>query len=262
MKGKIKERKILVEGLESNFKIAGTGPAVLILHGWGGSSDSWLGIQKKLAQQGYQVICPDFPGFGKSKTPSVPWSLSDYTTWVLNFANLLNLDKFYLIGHSFGGRVAISFVARYPERVKRLILCNSAGIKTSVSREVKTIQFLAKKGNSVFSHKYLRVFKDFFRFLFYLIFMRGKDYALAKGVMKETMNKVLEEDLFPLLSRIKVNTSIIWGDRDKIVPVEMARIFNENILNSRLTILEKVGHSPHLEAPEKLLKAIISNLIS
>ena len=70
--------------------------------------------------------------------------------------------------------------------------------------------------------------------------------------MKETIKNVLEEDLLPDLSKIKIKTLIIWGDKDRMVPVKYAHIFNENIKDSKLEILPKIGHSPHLEVPEKL----------
>ncbi len=65
----MEEKELLINNLRANYKIAGQGPAILILHGWGGSSDSWLKVQEILANQGYRVVGPDFAGFGKSKSP-------------------------------------------------------------------------------------------------------------------------------------------------------------------------------------------------
>ena len=92
----MEEKQILVNNLKVNYKIAGEGPAILVLHGWGGSSGSWNRLQEILAQKGYQVVIPDFPGFGKSVTPREPWSLQNYTEFITNFIQQLKLENFYL----------------------------------------------------------------------------------------------------------------------------------------------------------------------
>jgi pimeloyl-ACP methyl ester carboxylesterase len=255
----MEEKKISINGLESNYKIAGEGPAVLILHGWGGSSDSWIKVIEILTKQGFKVICPDFPGFGKSKTPLSPWSLENYTDWINEFTKFLNLDKFFLIAHSFGGRIAIKFTVKYPEEIKSLILCASAGIKPTPGLKTRIIFRLARVGNAVFTPKHLTRFKDGARNFFY-IFLRHKDYVKANGTMKETIKKVLEEDLLSDLEKIKIKTLLIWGGNDKLVPLKYANIFKEKIENSELEILPKIGHSPHLEVPEKLSYIIINFL--
>ena len=253
------EEKFLINGLEINYKIAGSGQPILILHGWGGSSDSWIRVQEILAKNGYKIICPDFPGFGKSLTPLQPWGIREYCNFVLNFTEKLNLQNFFLLGHSFGGRIAIKFATTYPEKIKSLILCDSAGIKPKPGPKTRLIYWIAKIGNAIFTPKHLARFKDTARNFFY-IFLRHKDYVKAKGTMKETIKKVFEEDLLPELSQIKTKTLIIWGQIDKMVPVKFAYIFKEKIQNSELLILPKIGHSPHLEVPDKLAEIIVSFL--
>ncbi len=258
----MEERQILINDLKVNYKIAGSGPAILILHGWGGSSDSWMIVQEILANQGYRVIVPDFPGFGKSKTPPEPWGIKDYSDFVDEFIKKTCgeiVEPFFLLGHSFGGRIAIKFAVSYPERIKSLILCDSAGIKQKWGPKERFIFRLSKIGNAIFTPKILRRFKDHARNLFY-IFLRHKDYTRADGTMRETIKKVLDEDLLPELSRIKTKTLIIWGEGDKMVPVKFARIFKEKVGNSEIVILPKIGHSPHLEVPRKLAEIILKFL--
>ena len=253
------EEKILINGLKINYKIAGQGPAILILHGWGGSSDSWIQVQEILAREGFKIIVPDFPGFGKSKTPFEPWGVKEYSNFVLNLTKILELQNFFLLGHSFGGRVAIKFSVLYPEKIKSLILCDSAGIKQKWGIGEKLIFQISKIGNAIFTPTPLRRFKDKAKNLFY-IFLRHRDYAKADGTMRETIKKVLTEDLLKDLPQIKIRTLIIWGESDKLVPVKYAHIFKEKIENSELKILPKIGHSPHLEVPEKLAEIIINFL--
>lgn len=272
----IEEKEISINGLKVNYRIAGEGQLilnserikvlpgetrqVLILHGWGGSSDSWVKVMKILAREGFKVVCPDFPGFGKSKTPSFPWGLDDYAEWLNEFADFLNLEEFFLVAHSFGGRIAVKFTTICPEKIKKLILCASAGIKPKPGLKTRVVYRLARVGNAVFTPRHLERFKDGAKNVFY-VFLRNKDYVKAKGTMKETIKKVLEEDLLPELSQIKIKTLLLWGGNDKLVPLKYARIFKEEIENSELVILPKIGHSPHLEVPEKTSK-IILNFIS
>ena len=255
----MKEKEVLIKGLKTNYKIAGEGPAVLILHGWGGSSDSWLVFQKILAEKGHQVIVPDFPGFGKSITPSNPWDLDDYTDFVLDFSKKLGLEQFFLIGHSFGGRISIKFVTKHPEKVKKLILCDSAGIKPKPGLKTMIIFWMAWLGNAIFTPKHFIRFKDAARNFFYA-FLRNKDYVKANGTMKETIKRVLNEDLLPELSQIKTKTLIVWGAADRMVPLKYAYIFKEKIADSELEIIPKIGHSPHLEVPKKLSEIVLKFL--
>ena len=255
----MEEKEIFINGLKINYKIAGEGPAILILHGWGGSSDSWLRVQEILSKENYSVIVPDFPGFGKSITPLEPWGIGDYSNFLLRFIEELGLEEFFVVAHSFGGRVAIRFVGQYPEKIKRLILCDSAGIKAKPELKTKIIYWIARIGNAAFTPKHLIRLKDKVRNLFY-IFLRHKDYVKADGTMRETIKKVLEEDLLGDLSKVTTKTLIVWGNIDRMVPVKFAHIFKENIKDSRLEILPKVGHSPHLEVPEKLSEIILEFL--
>lgn len=255
----MEEKTLLMNNSKVNYKIAGSGPAILVLHGWGGSSDSWVAVQGILAKQGYKVISPDFPGFGKSKTPPKSWGVIDYAKWVNEFANLLNLKRFFILAHSFGGRVAVKFAINYPERLCGLILCDSAGIKPKPGLKTKIIFGLARIGNAIFSPRHLARLKDGARNLFYM-FLRHRDYVKANGIMKETIKRVLAEDLLPDISQIKAKTLIIWGGADRMVPVKYAYIFKEKIANSELQILPKVGHSPHLEVPRHLSRTIINFL--
>lgn len=258
----IQEKEIRLDNLLIHYKIAGQGPAILILHGWGGSSDSWRKVQEILSKKNYKVIVPDLPGFGKSETPPMAWTVKDYADFVNQFIKkILNesQEPFFLLGHSFGGRVAIKFAVLYPEKIKKLILCNSAGIKQKWSLKEKLIFQLSKIGNAIFTPKILERFKDRARNLFYL-FLSNKDYFKANAKMKETLKKVLAEDLLPEISKIKTKTLIIWGQNDRLVPVKYAYIFKEKIKDSQMVILPKINHSPHLEVPEKLVEVILKFL--
>lgn len=256
----MEEKNIKIGNLEASYKIAGSGPALLILHGWGGSSDSWLAVQEHLADRGYCVIVPDFPGFGKSKTPVNPWAVGNYVDWVNEFTGLLKLKSFSILAHSFGGRVAIKFANAHPEKISKLILVGSAGVKPKPGLKTRAIFGLARIGNAFFTPRIFSRFKDVARNIFY-VFLRNRDYVKVNGVMRETIKKVLDEDLLEELTHLQAKTLLVWGETDKLVPLEYARVFQEKIKNSELKILSGIGHSPHLEVPREL-GGIILNFLS
>ena len=255
----VEEKTVLINNLKTNFKATGAGPVILILHGWGASSNSWSKVQDILAGKGYRVICPDFPGFGKSKAPEKPWDVSDYAQWVIEFIQSQNIDKFSLIAHSFGGRVAVKLSAKYPQKIESLIFCSSAGIKHEPDLQTKGIYEITRLGNKVFAQKFLSNFKDKAKNVLYF-FLRRKDYARAKGVMRKTLQRVLKEDLLSYLSKIRTKTLIIWGEDDKYVPIKDAHTFKEKIEGSKLEILLGAGHSPHFERPGRLAEIIFNFL--
>ena len=242
-----------IGGLQINYRIQGEGTPLLILHGWGGSLESWKPVQEILSA-GYKVVCPDLPGFGKSEAPLEPWDVSDYEKWTLEFLNYLKIRKCHLLAHSFGGRVAVKLSADRPGKISKLILCSPAGVMDSGLKK-KTIELAVCAGKRIPLGFFKKTARKILHFL-----LRKKDYVKAQGVMRETFKKVVEEDLSGYLDRIKSKTLIVWGRKDKMVPVKQAYFFHERIENSELEILKKRGHSPHLEEPEELVNLLLKFL--
>lgn len=251
------EKKILINGLEANYKIQGDGSPLLILHGWGNSSDTWISIQKILAKKGFKVIVPDLPGFGKSKTPKKSWNVDGYVWWLQNFIEKTKTKKpLFILGHSFGGRIAIKFSVKYPEKIKSQVLLDSAGIKSNLNFKQKALLLLAKIGSYLFSKKFLIRFEDMAKNIFYKI-IREKDYVKLNEVMKGTIKKILNEDLFNFLPNIKTKTLLVWGKQDKTIPIKYAYLMKKKIPNSKLIILPDSGHSPQRDNPKRLAQIII-----
>lgn len=255
----IAEKQIFVNELKINYKIVGEGKPLLILHGWIGSSNSWVEVQEILAKADFKVICPDLPGFGKSQTPPIPWGNKDYCDFVLNFIGKLGFQEINLMGHSFGGGLAIEFATSHPEKLKKLILCATARIRYELNFYQKIIFNLARLGNYLFSKKPFKRFKDSAQNIFYYL-IRQKDYTRVKGVMRETFKKVVAEDLTQKLSQIKTPTLILWGQKDKTVPLENAYLLREKIPQSILETIPNASHTPNLEFPEKLAEVILNFL--
>jgi pimeloyl-ACP methyl ester carboxylesterase len=218
----MREEKVLINDLKINYKIAGEGEPILILHGWGGSSDSWVEVSEILSKK-FKVICPDLPGFGKSDQPKSPIGVEGYAKILLDFTQKISLEKFDLIGHSFGGAIAFLFSIKYPQKVKSLILCSPAIIRKrkyhTLYRKISySFLWLAKK---IFSLPLFRKLYPLFRKIIYKI-TGSYDYYLAEGIMKEIIKKAIREDGTIFLDKLEKETLILWGEKDRNLPLKDA----------------------------------------
>lgn len=253
----MKENEILVDNLKINYKIAGSGPAILILHGWGGGSNSWLKFQEIISNNGYKVIILDLPGFGKSEKPFFAWELNDYCSFIEKFIFSLNLEKFYLLGHSFGGALAIKYCFKFPQKIEKLFLIGAACFRRNSLRKKLFLGFV--KIFKIFS---ILPFYSKIRKIFYKYIIKS-DYLFSEErgeVMKNTYLKIIKEDLSNILEKIKISTIIIWGEKDKLKRVQEAYFINEKIKNSELKIISNAGHNLHSEIPEKFSQIVLNFL--
>lgn len=233
---------------------------VVILHGWGSRGDSFLAVKESLNKKGFPVYVFDLPGFGNAEAPSEPWGVGDYVKFVSGFLEKEKISKFYLLGHSLGGRISIKFAAEYPEKLLGLVLYAAAGIKHKPSLKNKIFLVLARIGKLVFSLPVIGNLHGIAEKGLY--FLAGtRDYYRAKGVMKETMKMVINEDLRPFLSLIKTPTLIVWGRDDKTTPLTDAMIMEKEIKGSKLKVVDDSGHSLHKERPEEFINIVLSFLL-
>ncbi len=243
---------------------------VLILHGWGSSLENWIPVKNLLENQGYKVFVPDLPGFGETPKPEKPWSIDDYVEWIKRFCEKQkqvhgkSIEPFFLIGHSFGGGIAVKFTIKYPQKISRLVLIAPAIVRQK--RIKQYIYFLLSKiGKLIFSLPILSFLQPVIRKILYR-FLGVADYYklyIQKELnMKETFKKVIKEDLQKFLPQIKTRTFIIWGDKDKVTPLSDAYVIQKRIQNSHLKIIPEGGHSLHFQVPEKFVEIIIQFLRS
>jgi pimeloyl-ACP methyl ester carboxylesterase len=255
---KMAERGIKINNLFINFfefKPEDEQGLFLILHGWGSRAEKWRKVGELLAENGYKVIIPDLPGFGKSDKPARAWNLDDYCNFVNEFVQHLNLEKFYLLGHSFGGALAVKCSLKFPEKVNKLFLVGAACFRRKAVR--KRLFYIIAKILKIFSFLpgYLFLRKGFYKFI-----VRRSDYPYAEGIMKDIYLKIIKEDLSSFLPLIQTPTVIIWGENDKIKKIKEARLLQEKIKNSKLEILANAGHSLYRKYPEESVKIIIRYL--
>ncbi len=238
------------------YNRVGSGSPVLLLHGWGTSGESFAPLIEGLKHT-HDVIYLDFPGFGNSDEPKTPYSLGDYTDFTEAFIKALDLKDPVLIGHSFGGRVAIKLSERLA--VSKMILINSAGVKPERQKNYylkvygyKCFRTLARLPLlSWLLKEPLEAYRSLYS---------SADYKSASPIMKQVLSKVVNEDLTPLLSGIKASTLLIWGDEDTSTPLSDAKKMEALIPDSGLVVFEQTGHFAYLEQAERTL-AVIQNFL-
>jgi len=229
---------------------------LLILHGWGSNSGRWHKVKELLEKRGVEVFVLDLPGFGKTIPPPKPWGRDDYLSWIFQKVKERNWEKFNLLGHSFGGGLAVKLATNFSEKIDKLILVSPAIIQR---KSIKTYLFyyISYLGKKVFSLPSFKILYPLAEKLIYKL-AGTKDYYVADGMMKETMKKIgKEEPLEMILEKIKIPTLILWGKKDDVLPVKDAYYIKEKIKGSELKIIPKARHSPHREAPEELAEIIV-----
>lgn len=246
----LQEKSIRVDGLNVHYKIAGhtKDAPLLILHGWGSSSSRWARVAELLARgNSLQVIVPDLPGFGESDAPHSVWDMREYALFVERFAQALHLKTFYLLGHSFGGGLALLYASEHPENVRKVFLVAAAirRRKTAYKRIMSMIAACSKPFSFL-------PFYALFRKGFYKYVVRKSDYSYQKGIRKSIFRKVVAQDLTYLLPTLRVPAVVIWGAQDGVTPLRDGHFIHEAVINSRLFVIPEGNHDLERTAPEVL----------
>lgn len=218
-----------------------SGEDIVFLHGWGGSTDSFLGLARQLSNY-YTVTVVDFYGFGKTPHPDYPLYLDDYVKSIVDIINHYKMTSVSLVGHSFGGRVALKFASKYGYMLERLVLIDSAGIKPR-----RGIKYYYR----VYKHKLLKRLNIAHK-------AGSDDYRKLAPLMQKTFINIVNENLYPILPKITLPTLLIWGNKDKDTPIYMARKLNKKLTGSGIIVLKNAGHYSYLEQPLKVMLAIKS----
>jgi pimeloyl-ACP methyl ester carboxylesterase len=231
-----------IDGLSVRSQVGGQGPHVLLLHGWGGAIESFAPVLDDL-HRSYTVAAFDLPGFVKSGLPPTTWGSADYARLTLRIMDRLKLDRPHLIGHSFGGQVSIQLAASAPERVGKLVLVCSAGIRTRPALAIRLKRTAARLGKRLAGHggwigEKLRaaIYRQ----------VQSQDYAMA-GPLRPTLVRVITEDLTPLLPLIQSKTLLVWGAQDRDVPLAAAQVMARLIPAAQLVVFENASHFAYLD---------------
>lgn len=241
-----------IDNIRVNYIDEGEGECILILHGWGCNVTVYDGIIKTLVSS-YRVLSLDMPGFGQTAEPVTSWCVDEYVDFVMKFISAMKIKSFHVIGHSFGGRVILKMNARLnsmeekkPFTIEKVVMIDAAGIKPKKTLRQKISLRLYKMARAFMSLRPLKaMYPDA---IDYMRKKRGSaDYNSATPVMRETLVKVVNEDLRHLLPEIKVPTLLIWGENDTATPLSDAKLMEQEIQDAGLVVVEGAGHYSFLE---------------
>jgi pimeloyl-ACP methyl ester carboxylesterase len=252
---------VTVFGAKIHYLEAGSGPAVILLHGLGGDVSNWAPTIGPLSQK-YRVIVPDQIGFGHSDKPFLNYRVATLVDFLDGLYKELKIERATLVGNSLGGFAAAAFALAHPEKVDRLVLVCSAGFSISNDIDPRVLNGLNPSTRNQI--------KEIFSLVFYNKQLFGSDAAIDTFFARKvaagdgyTIQRFIEsisrgEDVLDgRLSAIKHPTLIIWGREDGLTPLAMGERFKKEIAGSELLIIEKCGHVPQLEKAAEFNSALL-----
>lgn len=225
--------KIKINNVNVNYIQYGEGSDVLLLHGWGQNIQMMKPIGDGLCNN-HRITIIDFPGFGESDQPLEPWTINDYAVLIEELVKKLDIKKPVVMGHSFGGRVAIRFSADNP--IEKLVLFGSPCIRennelplhTRILKAIKKLPGIDALGEKMKNY------------------IGSRDYKAASPIMRQTLVNVVNEDLASYARRIEEPTLLIWGENDTEAPVQGAKELEKIMIDAGLIILPGT-HYAYLE---------------
>jgi len=234
----------------------GNARAVIFLHGWRSSKESWnrvMGHMLSSENIGHALYALDLPGFGKSQIPKRDFTVNDYADFVVEFIKKLELKNVSLVGHSFGGRVAIKLAAAHPELINSVVLVDSAGFVEKQSRK-DIMGLISRAVKPLFKPQFMQPLrKAIYQAL-------GAEDYVATPALQKTFVNVVNEDLTLEMEKIQSPCLIVWGSEDEDTPISYGHKMNTLIQGSRLVIIQDAGHFSFVDKPGQFGDALINFL--
>lgn len=253
---------ININGINTHYISSGNGENILLLHGWGTSVEPFKGIISLLEKK-FCVTALDLPGFGQTQEPEKAFGVDDFADFVLEFIRQMHCKRLILLGHSLGGRIIIKLASRknLPFEISNIILIDSAGVmpKKTIVQIVRQKAFKLSKriltsrlGSKVFPNALEKLKNK----------MGSEDYKNASEIMRQTLVRVVNEDLTPFMPKINSpSTLLIWGENDDATPLSDGKIMEELIPEAGLAIVKNAGHYPFLDQPY-VVNSILSSYLN
>jgi pimeloyl-ACP methyl ester carboxylesterase len=266
-----------IHGYKRAYRIAGSGPAILLIHGIGDNSTTWNTIQAKLAQR-FTVIAPDLLGHGQSDKPRADYSVAAYANGMRDLLSVLEIERVTVVGHSLGGGVAMQFAYQFPHLVDRLILVGAGGVTKDVNLALRLASL--PMGSEALALLRLPLVLPAVQAAGRILGMTlgttglGNDLAYvlrilddlpeptASSAFTRTLRAVVDwrGQIVTMLDRCYLTQAIpvliIWGTRDVIVPVRHAWMAHSAMPGSRLEIFEGSGHFPFHDDPARFIDVV------
>jgi len=267
----------IIHGYRRAFRIAGSGPVLLLIHGIGDNSTTWSTVHSTLAQQ-FTVIAPDLLGHGLSDKPRADYSVAAYANGMRDLLSVLDIERATVVGHSLGGGVAMQFAYQFPQLVDRLILVGAGGVTKDVNFALRAaslpmgtealallriplvlpaLQVLGRVGGALLGSTGMgRDLPDVLRILADL------PEPKASSAFSRTLRAVVDwrGQVVTMLDRCYLTESIpvqlIWGSKDVVIPVSHADLAHAAMPGSKLEIFEGSGHFPFHDDPDRFVEVV------
>jgi pimeloyl-ACP methyl ester carboxylesterase len=275
----IDERDVVLHGHRLVYRIGGDEPGaerpvLLLIHGLGGSSETWREVLPSFARQ-YTVIAPDLLGHGESDKPRHDYSLGAHANVLRDLMVAVGIEHATVVGQSLGGGIAMQLAYQHPQRCGRLVLVSSGGLGSEVSWLLRALSlpgveylmpvlfpsFVRDVGNALrrrlrgLGLRAPRLEEEWRTYVSLTVPGNRESFVRTlRSVVDPTGQAVSARDRLYLASRVP--TLILWGRHDRIIPVAHALAAHEEMPESRLVVFEDSGHFPHAEEPRHFVDVV------
>lgn len=266
---------VVLHGHDLSYIDSGSGPVVLFIHGILGSQQQWSRLVDVMDDD-HRVVVPDLFGHGESAKPLGDYSLSAHAAAMRDLLDHLGVDRVTLVGHSLGGGIAMQFFYLFPERVERLVLVSSGGLGREVNLILRsaTLPGAAQVLSVAASGPVLAGVEALGRGAAKLGWRPSPDIdaiwtgfsslgdresrvaflATTRAVIDFGGQSISAHD--HLGDAPPISTMVVWGTKDRMIPVEHARSVQRQLPDCRVELFEGAGHFPHLDDPERFARSL------
>ena len=259
----VEMQHLTIHGHRRAYVKTGTGPALLLLHGLGCDSTTWHPVITALARH-HTVIAPDLLGHGRSDKPRADYSLGGYANGMRDLLTVLGIDRVTVVGHSFGGGVAMQFAYQFPERTERMVLVAPGGLGPEVTPALRAITLPGVRHTTVATLRLLAATR--------LTLLRDLDEAAAivdsfkdprgRRAIRHVVSGVVDwrGQVVTMADRAYLTAAmpmcVIWGADDTVIPARHAAVAAELAPGAQVEVLSDCGHFPHKDHPQRFVRVV------
>jgi pimeloyl-ACP methyl ester carboxylesterase len=267
--------EIEIHGHRVCFRLTGSGPLIVLIHGITGRSDQWIPVMEALGDR-YTLLAPDLLGHGESAKPRGDYSLGAYASGIRDLLIALDAEPATIVGHSLGGGIAMQLAYQFPERCNRLVLMSSGGIAQDVHPLLRAASL---PGSEIVlplitNERVLRLGQAVGRALGVIGLQAGDDIAEgargyaslsdreARAAFLHTIRAVIDpmgqriSGLDRLYLAAALPSLIVWGEDDPIIPAHHGEMAHDAMPDSRLELIEGAGHFPQVTHSAKVARLL------
>ena len=257
-------KEVVVFGQKIRYVEAGSGPAVVLLHGLGGSSLNWAYNTPALAQK-FRVIVPDQVGFGQSDKPLVNYRVGTYVDFLDKFLAELKVERATLVGNSMGGWVAALYTLKYPAKVERLVLVDAAGFAAPKDFDLNALAGLNPSTRDEMKRLAgLVFFNPLFKSDAAIDVLLAQRLSAGDGYTIQRLGESIHhrDDLLDgKLAAVKQPVLIVWGREDGLTPLAReGEKFRRELPSAQWVVFDSCGHFPHVEKAAEFNAAVLKFL--